>query len=176
MFLIIHRHNCIFGVKAARQLPLFIDLFIFIYLFRTKIGSTVCVLAVARVTAAGIPGLSILMERKTLKSRRVTAFEHLVTKLFQLQKCNWNRNCCGGITGSREVGKFTSLQIGVGLTFSLVLQRGDSSASDLQVHSGEGPVQMRTHIIFRVFWTKKKLLAFNANLRKVTLRRKSEAV
>lgn len=36
LFLIIHRHNCIFWVKAAHQLPLFIDLFIFIYLFRKK--------------------------------------------------------------------------------------------------------------------------------------------
>lgn len=139
-FLITHRHNCIFWVKAAHQLPLFIDLFIFIYLFRTKTGSTVCVLAVARVAAAGIPGMCILMERKTLKNRRATAFGHLAAKLFQLQKCSWNRNCCGGITSGREVGKVTSLQSGEGLTFSLVLQRGDSSAPDLQ---RSGKVQCR---------------------------------
>lgn len=74
VFLITHRHDCIFWVKAARQLPLFIDLFIFIYLFRMKIGSTVCVLAVARVTAAGVPGMWLLMERKTLKRRRNDSF------------------------------------------------------------------------------------------------------
>lgn len=91
LFLIIHRHNCIFWVKAAHQLPLFIDLFIFIYLFRKKPRSTVCVLPVTS-QAAGILGMYILMEKKTLKNMRGTAFEHLVTILFQLQTCNQKRN------------------------------------------------------------------------------------
>lgn len=44
LFLMTHRHNCFFWVRAAHQLPPFIDPFIFIYVFRKKQGAQFVVL------------------------------------------------------------------------------------------------------------------------------------
>lgn len=85
-------------MKAAHQLPLLIDLFIFIYFLRKKEKKKKrehsLYPSCDQSQAAGILDMYILIEKKTLKNLKGTAFEHQVTVLFQLQ--NYSQNGNGG--------------------------------------------------------------------------------
>lgn len=112
-------------MKAAHQLPLLIDLFIFIYLLRKKKKREHSLYpSCDQSQTAGILGMYILIEKKTLKNLKGTAFEHQVTRYCCSCKTTARIEMLGmyhSATASREVEQVNwfSLQNVMGLTFTL---------------------------------------------------------
>lgn len=111
-------------MKAAHQLPLLIDLFIFIYLLRKKKRGNSLYPSCDQSQTAGILGMYILIEKKTLKNLKGTAFEHQVTRYCCSCKPTSRIVMLGmyhSATASREVEQVNwfSLQNVMGLTFTL---------------------------------------------------------
>lgn len=138
LFLIMHRHNCIIWVKAAHQLPLFIDLFIFIYLYRKKQGAQF--MSFLWPESNGRDSRHVHLDgEKDLEEHERDSFwipggHYSSCKTATRIEMPWVHR--SGTTNG-EVEEDNSQSV-MSLTFTLVLQRGDSTVPAMQVQVQNG--------------------------------------